>query len=125
MTILIDDTKPGWLGGFCRIEVKSPTGKIGIIQASEKRDCHHSRRGTRISTPHWFFTVPPPLISRAYSFSSKPSIIMYKLAIASLLATSAAAFAPAQSAGRASTSLNLNGWTADEVRDIKSSEKNF
>ena len=34
MTILIDDTKPGWLGGFCRIEVKSPTGKIGIIQAT-------------------------------------------------------------------------------------------
>lgn len=71
------------------------------------------------------FTVPPPPIFRAYSFSSKAFIIMYKLAIASLLATSAAAFAPAQSAGRASTSLNLNGWTADEVRDIKSSEMNF
>jgi hypothetical protein len=41
---------------------------------------------------------------------------MYKLAIASLLATSAAAFAPAQSAGRASTSLNLNGWVADESK---------
>lgn len=48
---------------------------------------------------------------------------MYKLAIAALLATSAAAFAPAQSAGRTSTSLNLNGWTADEVR--YSSEMTF
>ena len=49
---------------------------------------------------------------------------MYKLAIAALLATSAAAFAPAQSAGRTSTSLNLNGWTADEVRS-QSSEMTF
>jgi len=51
---------------------------------------------------------------RIRSHQSYPT--MYKLAIASLLATSAAAFAPAQSAGRASTSLNLNGWVADEVR---------
>ena len=65
------------------------------------------------SSPHRSFFV------RIRSRQSLPSIIMYKLAIASLLATSAAAFAPAQSAGRASTSLNLNGWTADEVRHQK------
>lgn len=36
-----------------------------------------------------------------------------KFTVAAFLATSATAFAPAQQAGRASTSLNLNGWTAD------------
>lgn len=39
-----------------------------------------------------------------------------KLTIAAILTTSAAAFAPAQQTGRASTSLNLNGWVADESK---------
>ena len=39
-----------------------------------------------------------------------------KLAIAAIVATSATAFAPVQQTGRASTSLNLNGWTADESK---------
>ena len=39
-----------------------------------------------------------------------------KLAIAILLIGSASAFAPAPQTGRASTSLNLNGWVADESK---------
>ena len=64
----------------------------------------------------------PPARLRSWLLTAKPSVAsadmsaVAKLAIAALLATSAAAFAPAQSAGRTSTSLNLNGWIADEVR---------
>lgn len=106
---------------------ESPTGKIGISKHPKKETGAISNLGEEHVradlSPHWVFpVVPPPFTFRAYLLPPKPSIIMYKLAIASLLATSAAAFAPAQSAGRASTSLNLNGWVADEVRDIKSSE---